>query len=118
MGRTVPTFTMVIQQEMESWTKFRRGLRREDQEAFDDLFRAARLQLAGCAYAARPIPFESIAIAMLVAQQRSIRELQQALNAMARIPVRPVVPLLREVPPVRVEVTEGGDDAHDHRLVV
>ena len=35
--------------------------------AFDDLFRAARLQLAGCAYAARPIPFESVAMAMLVA---------------------------------------------------
>ena len=65
MGRTLPTFTMVIQQEMESWTKFRRGLRREDQEALDDLFRAARLQLAGSAYAARPIPFESIAMAML-----------------------------------------------------
>ncbi len=50
MGRTVPTFTMVIQQEMDGWSKFRRGLRREDQEALDDLFRAARLQLAGSAY--------------------------------------------------------------------
>ena len=46
MGRTVPTFTMVLQQEMESWSKFRRALRREDQEAMDELFRAARLQLA------------------------------------------------------------------------
>jgi len=60
MGRTVPTFTMVIQQEMESWGKFRRGLRREDQEALDDLFRAARLQLAGSAYAARPIPSRAL----------------------------------------------------------
>ena len=72
MGRTVPTFTMVLQQEMESWGKFRRGLRKEDQDALDELFRAARLQLAGSAYAARPIPFESIVMAMLVAQQRRI----------------------------------------------
>jgi hypothetical protein len=43
MGRTVPTFTMVVQQELQSWSKFRRGLRRDDQEAFDELFRAARL---------------------------------------------------------------------------
>ena len=77
MGRTVPTFTMVIQQEMQSWTKFRRGLRKEDQEALDELFRAARLQLAGSAYAARPIPFESIVMSMLMTQQRMIRELQQ-----------------------------------------
>ncbi|MDH4068908.1 MAG: hypothetical protein OEV30_00635 [Ignavibacteria bacterium] len=77
MGRTVPTFTMVIQQEMQSWSKFRRGLRKEDQEALDELFRAARMQLAGSAYAVRPIPFESIVMSMLMTQQRMIRELQQ-----------------------------------------
>jgi hypothetical protein len=75
MGRTVPTFTQVILQEMESWTKFRRGRRRKDQEALDDLFRAARMQLAGSAYAARPIPFESMIMAMLIMQQRMIRKL-------------------------------------------
>ncbi len=79
MGRTVPTFTMVLQQEMESWGKFRRGLRREDQDALDDLFRSARLQLAGSAYAARPIPFESIAMSMLVAQHRKIMDLERRL---------------------------------------
>jgi hypothetical protein len=82
MGRTVPTFTMVLQQEMESWSKFRRGLRREDQESFDDLFRAARLQLAGSAYAARPIPFESIAVSMLLAQQSRLRELERRVAAL------------------------------------
>jgi len=80
MGRTIPTFTMVIQQEMESWGKFRRGLRREDQEALDDLFRAARLQLAGSAYAARPIPFESIAMCMLLAQHRLIADLARRVK--------------------------------------
>jgi hypothetical protein len=97
MGRTVPTFTMVIQQEMESWGKFRRGLRREDQNALDDLFRAARLQLAGSAYAARPIPFESIAMGMLLAQHRMILDLQR-----------------------RVERLEGAHDADDnnHRVAV
>ena len=76
MGRTVPTFTQVIQQEMESWSKFRRGLRKEDQEAFDEVFHAARMQLASSAYAARPIPFESVVMAALIAQQRMLRELR------------------------------------------
>ena len=79
MGRTVPTFTMVIQAEMETWSKFRRGLRKEDQEALDELFRAARMQLASSAYAARPIPFESIVMSMLIMQQRVIKELQRHL---------------------------------------
>ncbi len=81
MGRTVPTFTMVLQQEVDSWGKFRRALRKEDQDAMDELFRAAQLQLAGSAYAARPIPFESIAMAMLVALQRRVRELERASNS-------------------------------------
>ena len=80
MGRTVPTFTMVLQQEIDSWSKFRRGLRKEDQEVLDDLFRAAQLQLAGSAYAARPIPFESIAMAMLLFQQQRIRKLEEILR--------------------------------------
>jgi len=69
---------------MESWSKFRRGLRKEDQDALDDLFRSARLQLASSAYAARPIPFESIVMAMLVAQQRRIAALE-ALAARAAV---------------------------------
>ncbi len=80
MGRTVPTFTMVLQQEIASWSKFRRGLRKDDQDALDELFRAAHMQLAGSAYAARAIPFESVAMSMLLAQQRAIRELKEELE--------------------------------------
>lgn len=80
---------------MESWSKFRRGLRREDQEALDELFRAARLQLAGSAYAARPIPFESIAMSMLLAQQKLIGDLQR-----------------------RIAKLEATDDNGDHRMAV
>ena len=79
MGRTVPTFTMVIQAEMDTWSKFRRGLRKEDQDALDELFRSARMQLASSAYAARPIPFESIVMSMLIMQQRMIKELRRGL---------------------------------------
>jgi hypothetical protein len=70
---------------MESWSKFRRGLRKEDQDALDELFRAARLQLASSAYAARPIPFESIAMSMLVSQQRVIQELRERVVRLERV---------------------------------
>lgn len=115
MGRTVPTFTMVLQQEMDGWSKFRRGLRREDQEAMDDLFRAARLQLAGSAYAARPIPFESIVMSMLVMQHRRIQEMQKAVADLVGIREACAVPLLQEVPPLSVNVVEERDAEPDDR---
>ena len=76
MGRTVPTFTNLIQEEAASWTKFRRGLRREDQEIFDDLFRAPRKHLAASAYAARSMPFETMIVAMLLEEHKLLLQLK------------------------------------------
>ena len=79
MGRTVPTFTNIIETELASWSKYRRGLRKEDQDIFDNLFRAARLHLAENFYAMRTIPFESIVVSMLLEQHKLIRQLQTRL---------------------------------------
>jgi hypothetical protein len=79
MGRTVPTFTNIIDIELASWSKYRRGLRKEDQELFDDIFRAAKRHLAENFYAMRPIPFEGIIISITLEQRRIIRQLEQRL---------------------------------------
>ena len=80
MGRTVPTFTQVIQKEIESWSKFRRGLRKEDQELFDEMFRAPRIHLAASTYTMRVIPFESVAMAIMLEQRKEIVELKNRLE--------------------------------------
>jgi len=80
MGRTVPTFTQVIQKEIESWSKFRRGLRKEDQELFDEMFRAPRIHLAASTYTMRVIPFESVAMAIMLEQRKKIVELKKRLE--------------------------------------
>ena len=79
MGRTVPTFTNVIDREIESWLKFRRGLPKGDQELFDDLFRAARIHLAENFYAMRVIPFESIMMSIALEQHKRIKQLETRL---------------------------------------
>jgi hypothetical protein len=80
MGRTVPTFTNIIDDELASWSKFRRGLRIEDQEVFDEIFRAAKLHLAENFYAMRSVPFESIVISIIIEQGKRIRNLEQKLE--------------------------------------
>jgi hypothetical protein len=79
MGRTVPTFTNIIDSEIASWSKYRRGLRKEDQNVFDDVFRAAKLHLAENFYAMRTIPFESIVISIAVEQRKLINRLQDRI---------------------------------------
>src|SRR3990172_3380946 len=59
MGRTLPSITQVFLQEQESFTRFRRALRRSDQIALDDLFASAHQHLATAAYAAHALPFDA-----------------------------------------------------------
>lgn len=80
MGRTVPTFTMVIQEHQLRWKKFREALRKEDQEILDDLFRAPKIHLAACTYAANPVPFENIVMSMLIEEHKRIIELEKVLS--------------------------------------
>jgi hypothetical protein len=67
-----------LQAEEEAWKLFRRALRREDQEAFDALWRYARYHAAPASMASRPMPFEAALMAMLVAMERHLIELEKA----------------------------------------
>ena len=79
MGRTVPTFTNIIDNEIADWSKFRRGLQLDDQEIFDEVFRAAKRHLATNFYAMRTIPFESIIMSIIIEQGKAIRDLRRQL---------------------------------------
>jgi len=84
MGRTVPTFTNLIDEEVASWSKFRRGLRKSDQEIFDSIFRAAKLHLAENFYAMRAVPFESMMMSIVIEQQKKIKNLEQTITTLIR----------------------------------
>jgi hypothetical protein len=77
MGRTLPSIAQTFQIEEEAWKDFRRALRKEDQEAFDALWRLVRRHAAPAAMASRPMPFESAVMAMLVGLQRSLLDLKK-----------------------------------------
>ena len=80
MGRTLATFTQLVQQEIDSWSRYRRALRREDQQALDGLFAAARHHASAGAYLARETPFEVMLLSMLIEQQKHMVILQQKVT--------------------------------------
>jgi len=79
MGRTLPTYNMLILRELEKeeWRKFRRALRKDDQEIFDELFIAPKTQMQAGAYASSARPFEMMLICMLIELKRELRLLEQ-----------------------------------------
>ena len=84
MGRTLPSVTQVFLREQESFTRFRRALRRSDQRALDDLFAAAHQHLAAAAYAANALPFEIFLLAMLLEEHKQVLRLQTRLEHLYR----------------------------------
>jgi hypothetical protein len=84
MGRTVPSITQSFLQEQESFTRFRRALRRSDQLALDDLFASARQHLAAAAYASHALPFETLLLAMLLEEHKEVMRLRERLEQLEK----------------------------------
>jgi hypothetical protein len=81
MGRTIVPFNQLVQGiKQEDWGKFRRALRREDQERLDALFEMARHHAGPAAYASRPNPMEPILIGMLIELLRRIETLEEHMH--------------------------------------
>src|SRR5271169_755359 len=80
MGRTVPTFVQLIQDTIARWSKFRRALRREDQEHFDRLFRRARCYTQAAAYQCNDNPMEAILLSIALDHEKRLDSLERAVG--------------------------------------
>ncbi len=80
MGRTLPSATQSFLIEEESFSRFRRALRRSDQLALDELFVAARQHLAAAAYAAHALPMEVFLLSMLLEEHKEVLRLRTRLE--------------------------------------
>lgn len=80
MGRTLPSAMEVFDHEVAHWAKFRRALRKNEQQLFDELFLQARRHIAAMAYLANATPMESIFLAMFIEEHRNVMALGNRLR--------------------------------------
>ena len=75
MGRTVPTFRNMIELFGLEWYDFKRALRSDDKNTFDDLLNHARKHGASGTNMVNPNPFEPIVISILIEHEKLIKKL-------------------------------------------
>jgi hypothetical protein len=80
MERTDLPFNQILEQEIQEWKKFRRALRKEDQQFLDALFEEARLHVEAGVSASRPWAFETILISILLEHEKALAELKSKLK--------------------------------------
>lgn len=78
IGRTVPTFRCVLEFTIAEWREFRKALRTKDREAFDALMKKARQHASAASNAARSNPTEAMIMAILVEQEKDLRDLKRS----------------------------------------
>ncbi len=85
MGKTVPSYRMVLETEIAIWKSYRKALACDlDREAFDEIMDMCRNNAMAAGNACNPILFEPMVMSILLGQQKKIGELEKQLATMPK----------------------------------
>ena len=80
MGRTIPSWRMVVEAEVEKMRKFRDALRLDDKMIFEDLLNQCKLYASAAGSLASPIKEIPLIMSILFAHHKKLAELEKRLN--------------------------------------
>lgn len=83
MGKTVESYRMALDREVQRWSGFARALRKEDRVVFDQLMDVCRNFASAGSNATRPVLFEAMVMSVLLHQQKSLNKLEKMLLAVS-----------------------------------
>jgi hypothetical protein len=82
MGRTVPSFRIVLAEEKAEWKSFRNALDKSQRKIFDEMWDIPRLYVSACSNSVQLVPFQPIAISILF---HHYKQLKECISAVKRI---------------------------------
>lgn len=77
VGRTVPTFRMILEHVISDWRNFRRALHIHDRATYDDMMNHGRQHAAAASNAARLNPTEALFMAILLEHEKELVALKR-----------------------------------------
>ena len=80
MGRTIPSFRMLLQEEIASWSSFRKIVPKEEREVFDEMLNQSRLHASAASTTLRLAKFEAVFMSLLFHQFKRLREIIDSLD--------------------------------------
>jgi hypothetical protein len=81
MGKTVPSYRIALEWEIDRWKGFRKALdNEEDQVAFEELMDMCRNNAMASSNACNPVIFEPMTMSILLAKHKKLLKLEYKLN--------------------------------------
>jgi len=79
MGKTVESYRLALDTEIQSWNGFVKALRTDDRNAFEQMTDACRNHASAGSNATRPEVFEPMVMSILLEQQKKLICLEKKL---------------------------------------
>jgi hypothetical protein len=89
MGKTVESYRLALDAEIQTWNGFAKTLRTDDREAFEQMTDACRNHASAGSNATRPEVFEPMVMSILLEQQKKLIRLEKELLAIKQKPAQP-----------------------------
>jgi hypothetical protein len=89
MGKTVESYRLALDTEIQTWNGFIKALRADDREAFEQMTDACRNHASAGSNATRPEMFEPMVMSILLEQQKKLIRLEKELLATKQKPPQP-----------------------------
>ena len=74
MGRTVPSFRIVLAEEKQEWKPFRNALDKPERKEFDEMWDIPRLHVSACSNSVQLVPLHPIIISILFQHFKELKE--------------------------------------------
>jgi len=84
MGKTVPSYRLALDKELQRWSGFARALRKEDRTAFEQMMDACRNYASAGSNATCPVMFEPTVMSILLYQQKTLNKLEKDIDAIRK----------------------------------
>ena len=89
MGKTVESYRLALDAEIQTWNGFAKALRTDDREAFEQMSDACRNHASAGSNATRPEVFEPMVMSILLEQQKKLIRLEKELLAIKQKQAQP-----------------------------
>jgi hypothetical protein len=82
MGRTVPSFRLVLAEEKSEWKPFRNALDKKERNEFDQMWDIPRLYVSACSNSVQLVPLHPIVISILFQHYKDLNECIREVEAL------------------------------------
>jgi hypothetical protein len=82
MGRTVPSFRIVLAEEKQEWKAFRAALAKKERKDFDDMWDIPTLYITACSNSVQLALFHPIIMSILFHHYKQLKECMEQVEQM------------------------------------